>query len=518
MSVFTSRFDGWSNTTTFLGTSRDKQMAHDIRQYPALIQPDKLEALWLCDDIAATIVEAPIHQAMTLGGYPTFAEDMDRSLSEAAEKWDVFEKVTQAAIWGRLFGGGAILMGVDRGLMHEALDVETVQEGDLLYLDVIDRRDLNVNTRYTDPLMPEWGQPETYQINRSSEAGSTTTVVHESRLVVFGGALTSERIRIQNGGWDVSVLQRIWEVLRSFDQTWKSVDHLLAEMSQAVFKVQGLLEQIAEGDIATMQTRMGIADRQRSVSRAVLLDADMEDFTTVGAQNVSGIAPILQEKLKRLAGAARMPVTVLMGLSPAGLNATGESDTRSWFNVLTFHREMGLAPRIIELMQVVARSEGAEMPERGIRIEWPSLWIMSPSEEAAHRKAVADTDSIYIRDQVVLPEEVTVARWGRGTYSDELVGAVDTEAREELGERGIDMLIEDSPAQVSPQVMQAMIDALMRAGRGEGSADEAMRTMATAFGMTMDEVSEVVSFRVPTGQEPEPEPAPEPAPEPEPEA
>ncbi len=57
---------------------------------------------------------------------------------------------------------------------------------------------------------------------------------------------------------------------------------------------------------------------------------DKKDSFTRVQTPLTNLSDILDRFATRLAAAADMPVTLLMGMSPAGLNATGESD-RAFF-------------------------------------------------------------------------------------------------------------------------------------------------------------------------------------------
>ena len=49
--------------------------------------------------------------------------------------------------------------------------------------------------------------------------------------------------------------------------------------------------------------------------------------------------------LQVAAGAADIPVTRLLGQSPAGLSATGDSDTRNYYDMIAARQELDLRPQ-----------------------------------------------------------------------------------------------------------------------------------------------------------------------------
>ncbi len=417
-----SRLDSWINLQTGLGGSRDRSRAAQLYDYSPLTV-EECDVLFHAHDLPARIVEALPLEALREGlslGSP--------ELDKAAERWRLARVVTDAAIWGRLYGGAAVYIGLKdiRGRQDEPIN-GTIGRGDLAFLHVVDRGDLHALD--TEPS----GRVRMYGIKGSR--------VHPSRLVLFHGARTGARAREQNGGWDLSVLQRPLDVLRDADQSWRSVMNLLGDLSQAVFKVRGLIDMITDGRKDVILDRMEVVDVARSVARAVVLDAESESFEHVGAANLTGVEPLLVRVFQRVAAAAQMPLTVLMGVSPAGLNATGESDLRIWYaSAESYRRE--IEPQVMRLGRIIAATEGLAPPTE---ITWPALWTPTDLEVAQLELAQAQADQIRITTEVVTPEEVAQVRYGGESWE----SAVDLEARaiEPLAEPAPEALDAEDPIQ-----------------------------------------------------------------------
>ena len=217
----------------------------------------------------------------------------------------------------------------------------------------------------------------------------------------------------------------------------------MTDISQGVFKIQGLIAMLAAKNAAQMQTRMEMVEIGRSAARALILDADKESFERVQTP-LGGVPEILDHTWKRLAAAAEMPVTVLMGVSPAGLNATGESDIRLWYDSIQSAREHVAGPRIERLVRLVARTLGQGDPSAW-KVTWPSLWQMSAPERAAYRKTIAEADKIYMDAGVLLPEEVALSRFAGGPEFNGDTTTIDTEARKAALEAAVQELTKPTP-------------------------------------------------------------------------
>jgi phage-related protein (TIGR01555 family) len=165
--------------------------------------------------------------------------------------------------------------------------------------------------------------------------------------------------------------------------------------------------------------RMELVDMSRSISRSIILDAEDEDFRR-DTYGFSGVPEILEKMMLRLAAAARLPVSLLMGQAPAGMNATGESDTRFFYDQVKAEQE-ALKPKLEKLVKIIVGDENAK-----VGIEFPALWQMTDREKAELRRMEAETDRIYLQEGVLLPEEVAIKRFSDGEF------AIDLTARAEL--------------------------------------------------------------------------------------
>lgn len=414
------RLDTFMNVITGLGTSRDRLQRARVYDFIRLT-PAELDAMYHGDDLPARIVDKIVDDGLRQG-WKTGDDTLDRLLARGPRG-----RLSEAARWGRLYGVGAILLGVDErlGPVDAPLDRAQIGPGDLRYLLVLDRQDLSIVDRDRDPRSTTYGEPSFYRVGGTgSVERHQGAPVHASRLIVFGGARTSERQRLKNEGFDLSVLQRPFEILRDADQSWRTMMLLAQDMSQAVYRMKGLANMIAEGDKDVVMSRMEVVDMARSATRMMVVDADTEDFSFTGGANVGAIDPILTRIFQRVATAADMPVTTLLGISPAGMNATGESDTRSWYDRVRAWQE-DITEQALALSRVVARANGIEPPTA---IEWPSLWQMTPTEEADLDAKKAATDKVRIDSGVLSPEQAALILYG-GRRPADVIDLATLEAR-----------------------------------------------------------------------------------------
>lgn len=434
MDTIKQRVDSWVNALTGIGDPiKDKLRRIAVQQHgPKLLIPD-LDQLYSSDDIAARIVDLIPDEAMRQG-YALNAVHEDKDLEsdetsdlvseiiDRATELDLDATLKQAWVWGRLYGVGAVLVGAEDGLEpHEPLDEERVSE--VKFLNLIERSDLTVNTRYTDPFSAKYDKPLTYYVT----FGSSRVKVHESRLIVFEGVKVSKRKRDQNQGFNYSVLERVYATLQEYHTAWKSAAHLMSDMSQGVVKIKGLMDIMSGGQGQVLMDRVELMNMSRSVSRVMLLDSE-EDFERK-ATPTAGVADILDRASTRLSAGTGYPAMILMGEDPAGLAASGDAQVRRFYDTVANDQSTLLGPKLTKILSLIARTID---PKISVQIKFNSLWQLSETEKAEIRSKTATSDQVEIASGVLLPEEVALARHTERGYDATGAVKIDRELRQEI--------------------------------------------------------------------------------------
>ena len=399
-----TRADGFFNNVTGLGTARDKHQFTRFTRNRRMTH-EELDALYSDDDMAARVCEVVPDEELRQGYNvivdprdeddvetgPDVAAQVGIDVKAAATALELQGKMIEARTWGRVFGGGALLIGADDGpasvpptpgvtasaalaraqqeraqRMKTPLDVNNIRT--VSHLNVLDRRYLHPLKFYTDPLEPKVGLPMTYLVTPqaatdldTAQSFQGTIEIHESRMVIFGGVRTTIRTRQAHSGWDQSLLQRMQTVITDFGASWASLAHVLQDAAQGVYTMEGYIDALASDDTDTIMKRLDMLDMSRSAVRATVLDAGDGDSPGEKFErlqyNWSGINEPYTLLMLRLASAARMPITVLMGQSPAGMNATGESDIRWFYDTIASSQENIVQPAIEYILRLIFLSK-----------------------------------------------------------------------------------------------------------------------------------------------------------------
>lgn len=383
MLSLSERNDSWQNLLTGLGTARDKASYSHYTPHSDL-PCEYLEQLYLNDDIASRIIDLVpsemLRQGFLINGKPYF------------DHIRLKHHLTDALIKARLFGAAFIYLGLEDGAEQQKPVVKEKIKS-LQFINVISAKEIRIKTFYGNALKINFGEPEHYEL------AASRAVVHESRLIPFYGTRS-----ISPKEFPKSLLQRLYPVLQQFNTAWQATAHLMSDASQGVFKLKGLHSSMSSNRSHELLKRMELVDMSRSVSRSILLDAEDEDFRR-DAYSFGGIPEILEKLMLRLSAAARIPVSLLMGQSPAGLNATGDSDIRFFYDQIKAEQE-SLKPKIEQIYRLMQGSFDSE-----IKIEFPALWQLTDKENVEIKRTQAETDRIYLQEGVLLPEEVALMRF-----------------------------------------------------------------------------------------------------------
>jgi uncharacterized protein len=437
------------NEYTGLGTGRDKATLAWYQASPALAE-DELRALFYSNPIAARIVQTQPREMLRRGYDVSVQDDSTADVKDALTKEEkrlaVNTSCRDAMIWGRLFGGSVIIIGaVDGRTPDQPLDEGNIQRID--FLNVVDARYVRPKSYYEDPLAPKLGEVRLYSIG--GKTGKQIDI-HESRVIRFEGPLTDPTERRYLKGWTYSALQRPYDHLRSFGTTFQAVAHLVQDASQAVYKIKNLYDMVATDEEDRLHTRMELLDAQRSVARAIILDTE-EDFGRQ-ATSFSGLPETLDRFMQLLSAACEMPVTILMGRSPAGQNATGDADFRAFYDTIASEQENVLTPILLRLYRLImlAKSGPTSGKAHDITIAHRPLLQMNEIEQAQLEKTTAEKDALYLDRGVYLEEEIALARSGNGGKFSALT-PIDTKAREASLKMSLASLEEGNASAEDPQ-------------------------------------------------------------------
>lgn len=411
--------DGFENVVANIATDKDKTSG--IEYSTLLFNPRHVEAMYRSTWLGRKIVDIPVED-MTRAWRRFDVDDAIRTKIEAAEKkFDIRETVREALRVARLFGSGAIIIGAKPGQEDptQPLDYDTLKPGDLKYLHVAFAPFLSIYQWEDDVEAEAFGKPRLYHYSPFyHRSGGTFLQVHASRVIPFSGVKLPPYASLAGNTWGDSIFQSIYQVVTTASGITAVIASLINETKVDVYKVQNLASYLVNkaGEDKIVK-RFMLANMLKSINNALVLDAQ-EEYEQKQI-NFAGISDVHLRILQECAGAADIPVTRLLGQSPAGMSATGESDLRNYYDHIGAKQENDLRPRLDILDKIVFASEGIKLPE-GEAYQFNSLWQDTPTTKADVALKKAQATQIYanggILDSEVLGKAAISQLRADGTY------------------------------------------------------------------------------------------------------
>lgn len=419
------RLDGWKNILTGLGVKgKDKRLGAIVEWCP--LTEEEADSLYSASDTAGKIVDEIVDDAFR-EGYTMSADDQSltpevlAAITDEGTRLAVDEKLAEAAKYARIYGGsGIVLIPNDVTKLNTPFVPSQVVEVKSLL--VLTRWELvSEGTVETDIRSPNFGKPVAYRICPRSGQGATNEVVHHSRVLRFDGAFLPKQKFVANNYWHDSILNKCKAPIRDYDSALDSISSTLSDFSIAVMKIKDLRQTISEDRDDIILKRMEIANLGRSVAKTIMLDADSESYEYQDRQ-LTGVGESARMVAGRLVVASGMPHTKILGESPQGSNATGNSTTKDWYDKVGAWQENWLDSRAVTLWRWILQAKKSPtkgVVPKGFKLIYAPLWQEPDSVKADVRLKTSQADALDITNGVLDPNEVAVSRYGSGEYSTE---------------------------------------------------------------------------------------------------
>lgn len=318
---------------------------------------------------------------------------------------DVSAKVADARRWARAFGGGAVYVLADDGQPASApIDLRRLRA--VRGLHAMDRFEIAVARYGMDPSnRATYGRPVMYQVGGS---GHRPELVHASRVVPLQGNRLPLRVMLRNGGWGGSVLDLVWAELRNYGTTNDYVTTAITKMTQGVLSSTALADAVDAGDQDLVIKRVEALSAAMGVLGDLAIDKDRESYQVV-QRSLSGIGEASDVVINALIAATDMPRSILMGLTPSGLN-NGENsgELEAWYGHCESLHKPIYTPAVRRILYLILASRegptGGQVPS-GWEIEWRPLWTETESEKEDRRQKAAARRSLDVNAGIVSPTE-----------------------------------------------------------------------------------------------------------------
>lgn len=429
--------DSFANFESRVGFGTDNQSSSSGYQFDFISRNRvQLEAMYRSSWIVGQAVDV-VAEDMTRAGIDHEGDadpgDLAR-IDREFERMQLWDRLCDTVKWSRLYGGAIAVMLIDGQKMDTPLRMDTVSRSQFKGLLVLDRWLVQPTLQnLVQEMGPDFGMPEFYDVVADSMALKRQRI-HHSRVLRLDGVDLPYWQRISENLWGQSVIERLFDRLIAFDSTTAGAAQLVYKAHLRTYAVDNLREIIGMGGPALegLLKQIDMIRRFQTNEGMTLMDA--KDKFETHQYTFSGLSDVLLQFGQQLSGALQIPLVRLFGQSPAGLNSTGESDLKTYYDHIKQQQERRLSSPLTRLMGVMFRSVlGVPMPD-DYNFSFNHLLQLSEVERADVAAKVTTT-VLEAYDAGVIPQRVALEELRQsssitGVWSnvgDDLIEAADDE-------------------------------------------------------------------------------------------
>lgn len=413
------RTDGKEQRADFmLGNGKGFPKDNLTRQVPSRgkdLTPIQCEDLYKTNSMAKNIIDIPAEDLTRSGWTLKMKDEKLKALYESKlRQLKAKERFEKLFVYERLYGDGFIAIGTTENKNYD-LSMQLIPQNikTIPYINTFSSKKVSNRIVNENVFSPQFGQIEMFEISNNASSGSrielTTTSgavkVHRSRII------HQQNLRFEDDLEGTSLFENLYDILTVVDTSVWSVGQILYDYIFKVYKSKDVDSLTAEE-----KTLIEMKADYRFRTEALALIHTDEELKKEASQ-ISGIGELLNFVWDYLSGSAKMPKTVLKG-QESGTISGAQYDVMNYYARIAAIQENQLRPHLEYLVRLLMWAEdecGGRIDPDTVEwsIEFNPLWSVDSKTDAEIRKLTAETDSIYLLNGVIDPDEVKEARFAR---------------------------------------------------------------------------------------------------------
>ena len=226
--------------------------------------------------------------------------------------------------------------------------------------------------------------------------------VHTSRLLTIVSRPVSDMLKPSYAFGGVSLTQMMAPYVDNWLTTREAVSDMINSFSHMVLSTD-MSSVLGGGNGQALFDRADVYVQMNDNRGLHVVDKESESLENV-AVPLSGLSELQSQAQEQLASVSRIPLSIYLQITPTGLNATSDGETRNFYADVHGYQEKNVRPALHRILEIVQLGLfGAIDPKIGF--DFIPLWELSEKELAETEKLEAETDAIYITAGVVSNEE-----------------------------------------------------------------------------------------------------------------
>ena len=194
-----------------------------------------------------------------------------------------------------------------------------------------------------NPLSERWYRPDQWFVMSNQ--------VHKTRLLTFVSREVPDLLKPAYMFGGQSLIQMMIPVVENWLSTRKAVGEIIKKYSHLIFKAN-MTETINSGNVQNLLRRVALFTQLRNNNGVMLLDNSTEDFGNVSVP-LSGLDVLQAQAQEHQCSLPRIPQIKLLGIQPAGLNATSEGELRAFEDMIHSYQEAFFRPNLTTILDLV---------------------------------------------------------------------------------------------------------------------------------------------------------------------
>lgn len=399
--------DSFQNFQAALGIGASNQISNSFYGFNPITRLRlQLEWMYRGSWLVGMAVDAPADD-MTRAGIELESqlkpEEKDK-LQEAIQDLQIWQKLNEVIKWSRLYGGALGYLLIDGQDPESPLNLDSIGQGQFKGIMPIDRWMVQPTlANLIQDLGPDYGLPKYYDLVQYEPTLNYWPRIHHSRVVRMVGIPLPFNQRIFENYWGESVIERIYDRLVAFDSTSQGAAQLVYKAHLRIMKVEGLRNIIAAGGAAMAGLTAQMANMRQTQSSEGITLLDSTDEFEAQQYAFSGLSDMMLQFGQQISGALQIPLVRLFGQSPGGLNSSGESDLRTYYDHLAKHQETDLRAPLVKILDVTSRSTLGRPLPKGFRFRFNPLWLVTEKERADIAASTTDSVVKAVEAQIISP-------------------------------------------------------------------------------------------------------------------
>lgn len=289
----------------------------------------------------------------------------------------------------------------------------------------------------SDPLKPDYMRPRWWWVLGQK--------VHSSRLLALYDNEPPTLLKPSYNFLGIPQAQILWDYVLHWNQCRVYTADLLRKVSLLVYQTDMDAVFSSDNGIRDFDIKMAALTRYRDNNSIIACDKDQENVMNVQT-SIAGCTDVVRQSLEMIAAINRTPAVKLLGISPSGFNATGESDIKNYYDHIRAKQEL-LKSSILTCLKCIQIVTNGRI-DPGISFEFEELGTENAASVAMNASTRVGTLGQLLDRQVISPEE---ARLVAKADKDLGLGFIDDEPPEQEPQEFAD---EEGEEEQSPQPTQ----------------------------------------------------------------